>query len=84
MNHRPNPRVPPWDQHSLPGLIAPHRPPRSHTLWVGISCSPGVNAYNDRRSSCGDNVCMKRITVDEVFDVVCRLYEEGGREAATV
>jgi ADP-heptose:LPS heptosyltransferase len=70
------------------GPETPHvfgaRTPRSHTLWAGISCSPCVNAYNDRRSSCGDNVCMKRITVDEVFDVTCRLYEEGGREAATV
>ena len=50
--------------------------PRSRLLWAGIACSPCVNAFNDRQSSCTDNVCMKRITVDEVFELACRLYDE--------
>jgi len=52
------------------------RSPRSHALWAGLACSPCVNAFNDRQTFCTDNVCMRRITVDEVFQTVCRAYEE--------
>jgi hypothetical protein len=51
------------------------RTPRSHLLWSGIACSPCVNAFNDRRSTCADNVCMQRISVDEVFELASRIYE---------
>lgn len=44
--------------------------PRSHILWAGVPCSPCVNAFNDRTSPCRDNICMQRITVDEVFSTV--------------
>ena len=49
--------------------------PRSHILYAGIACSPCVNAFNQRVSTCTNNVCMQRITVDEVFEIVCREYE---------
>jgi ADP-heptose:LPS heptosyltransferase len=48
--------------------------PRSHPLWAGIACSPCVNAFNNRQTSCRDNVCMKAITVDQVFETVGRIY----------
>jgi len=48
---------------------------RSHIIYAGIACSPCVNAFNQRVSTCTNNVCMQRITVDEVFDTVCREYE---------
>lgn len=51
------------------------RTPRSHLLWAGLACSPCVNAFNDRQSACRHNVCMERITVDHVFDSVCRVLE---------
>jgi ADP-heptose:LPS heptosyltransferase len=51
------------------------RTPRSHLLWAGIACSPCVNAFNDRQSACTENVCMQRVTVNEVFEVACRVYE---------
>jgi ADP-heptose:LPS heptosyltransferase len=41
--------------------------PRSHPIWAGIACSPCVNAFNNRQTACRDNVCMKAITVDQVF-----------------
>ena len=34
------------------------------------ACSPCVNAYNNRVSKCLDNVCMRSITVDQVYDKV--------------
>jgi ADP-heptose:LPS heptosyltransferase len=52
--------------------------PRSHIIWAGVTCSPCVNAFNQRATTCTDNVCMQRITVDEVFDTVCREYERRG------
>lgn len=47
--------------------------PRSHILHKDIPCSPCVSAYNNRYSSCKDNICIQRITVDEVYQLVCRL-----------
>ncbi len=51
------------------------RTPRSHLLWANLVCSPCVNAFNDRQSACTRNICMERISVDEVFATVCRVYE---------
>ncbi|MGZ4965384.1 MAG: glycosyltransferase family 9 protein, partial [Limisphaerales bacterium] len=50
--------------------------PRNVALWAGLSCSPCVNAYNNRQSTCRNNVCMQQISVDQVFNEVCRLYTE--------
>jgi len=49
--------------------------PRSHLFWAGVPCSPCINAFNDRWSPCQDNICMQRITVDEVFERVCEIYD---------
>ena len=48
--------------------------PRNHALWAGIVCSPCVNALNNRQTACRNNVCMQRITVDQVFATVCQIY----------
>jgi len=53
--------------------------PRTHPLWAGLACSPCINAFNDRNSPCRDNVCMQRITVEQVLGEVCRLYEGRNR-----
>jgi ADP-heptose:LPS heptosyltransferase len=51
------------------------RSPNATALWVGIACSPCVNAYNNRQSVCRDNLCMQAITVDDVFKEVIRIYD---------
>ncbi len=48
--------------------------PRNHSVWAGIACSPCVNAFNNRQTACRDNVCMKTISVDQVFGVVSGIY----------
>jgi ADP-heptose:LPS heptosyltransferase len=48
---------------------------RSRVLWAGVPCSPCVNAFNNRTSPCRNNVCMQRITVDQVFAAVVELLE---------
>jgi ADP-heptose:LPS heptosyltransferase len=50
--------------------------PRSHIVWANTVCSPCVNAYNNRLSKCRHNVCMQRITVDQVFEKACEVYEQ--------
>jgi ADP-heptose:LPS heptosyltransferase len=57
-----------------PRLFAANSP-RTHPVWAETACSPCVSAFNDRNSACMDNVCMQRITVKQVFDKVCRVYE---------
>jgi len=57
-----------------PKLFAPPSP-RSHVMWSGIACSPCVSAYNNRLSRCRDNVCMRMITVDMVFEKACEVLE---------
>lgn len=49
------------------------RNPSNHIVWKKLPCSPCVSAYNDRVSACRNNLCMQKIAVDEVFDIVCRL-----------
>ncbi len=49
--------------------------PRNTPLWAGLACSPCVSALNNRQSACQDNVCMQRITPEQVFSAVCASYE---------
>ena len=55
--------------------------PRSHLFWAGLPCSPCINAFNDRWSPCQDNLCMQRISVDDVFGRVCEVFDERGTES---
>lgn len=53
-----------------PTLWAPLGP-RSHVIWLALPCSPCLSAYNNRLSiDCRENVCMKGIGVERVFDTV--------------
>ena len=61
---------------------------RSHVIWAATVCSPCVNAYNNRRLICRNNLCMQIISVDEVFEKVCEVFDkrvqayENGMQAA--
>jgi ADP-heptose:LPS heptosyltransferase len=52
------------------------RTARSHLIWADLPCSPCVNAFNDRQSSCTDNLCMRQISVDQVFTLAAQLFED--------
>jgi ADP-heptose:LPS heptosyltransferase len=54
--------------------------PRAIPISMKLPCSPCVNAYNNRQSPCRDNICMKAITVDYVFEVACKAYLERHHE----
>lgn len=43
---------------------------------VPLPCSPCLTAYNHRKSPCdGNNVCLKAISPEEVFDKACELLK---------
>lgn len=50
--------------------------PRSRTLTASLPCSPCVNVFNGRQTTCTDNRCMQAITVDQVFGVVSELLAQ--------
>ncbi len=56
--------------------------PRNTAITAGLPCSPCVSALNNRQSACQDNACMQRISVDEVFDAVCRSLASRGVTAS--
>jgi ADP-heptose:LPS heptosyltransferase len=66
-----------------PALFAV-RSPNATALWAGITCSPCVNAYNNRQSVCRNNLCMQAITVDNVFEKVTRIYDSRERTTAEI
>jgi ADP-heptose:LPS heptosyltransferase len=71
-------------------LVGPETPkvwgvlgPRAHTVSIGLPCTPCVSIYNNRLSSCGNNLCMQGITVDMVERKVRELLtERRGRTTA--
>ena len=40
-------------------------------ITAGLTCSPCVSSYNHRATACNENVCMRNITVEQVF-AACR------------
>jgi len=60
-----------------PKLYQPLGPSRA--IYAGLACSPCVGAHNHRRTACTDNVCMRAITVDEVYAAVAELLRMSRR-----
>lgn len=58
-----------------PAVFGPTSP-RSHVIHTSLACSPCVNAFNQRYTACTSNLCMQRISVDAVFDTVCRAFDQ--------
>jgi ADP-heptose:LPS heptosyltransferase len=49
---------------------------KSLNLFLGLSCSPCVTAYNHRKSPCdGDNLCLKNIKPDQVLSKALEILE---------
>ena len=46
-------------------------------IYGGYSCSPCVSPFNQRLTPCNDNLCLKTLSVDAIYQVVRRrLYGE--------
>lgn len=51
----------------------------STPIYAGLACSPCVSAANHRKTPCTDNVCLKAITVDQVFTLIAPLLHKHTR-----
>lgn len=51
------------------GVLGPH----AHRISINLPCSPCVSIYNNRLSSCQNNICMQGITVEMVHRKVVEL-----------
>jgi len=49
---------------------------KSTPIFAGLACSPCVSASNHRKTACTDNVCLKVIKPDYVFDIICPELEK--------
>jgi ADP-heptose:LPS heptosyltransferase len=57
----------------------------SQSIYAGLACSPCVSAHNHRKTACTDNVCMRAITVDQVYATLERtLARPGGPDSASM
>jgi len=56
----------------------------SHLLWAGLACSPCVNAFNQRVTTCNNNLCMQAIGVDEVVARVTSVLDQRAAFASKV
>ena len=48
----------------------------STAIYAGLACSPCVSASNHRKTPCSDNVCLKVISVEQVYDTILTTLEE--------
>lgn len=57
-------------------LFGPETPSLYHSLgttypiWLEYSCSPCVSAWNHRKTTCTNNLCLQNITTDMVLDKI--------------
>jgi ADP-heptose:LPS heptosyltransferase len=54
----------------------------STALYAGLACSPCVSASNHRKTACDDNVCMRAISVEQLFKAVEEVLKARLREPA--
>lgn len=56
---------------------------RQRAVWLGLACSPCVSVYNQKKSVCGDNRCMKEIAVGQVLTALQAAMAAPRRRAAS-
>ena len=49
--------------------------PNVKNLYLNLSCSPCVSPLNQKKSECNDNICMKSITSDWVYNEAIKLID---------
>jgi lipopolysaccharide heptosyltransferase II len=57
-----------------PLVYGPPASPHNRVFYRAEPCSPCLNAYTSKRSTCRDNVCLKRILPQQVLDVLDNQY----------
>ncbi|HJL94677.1 MAG TPA: glycosyltransferase family 9 protein [SAR324 cluster bacterium] len=50
--------------------------PNAKVIALGMACSPCVSVFNQKKSSCTDNQCMKQITVEMVIQETQKILQK--------
>jgi ADP-heptose:LPS heptosyltransferase len=62
-----------------PALYRPlAAPDRCHVLYSHYGCSPCVSAFNQRKTECTNNLCLKTISVASVHALAAQILEGRG------
>ena len=59
-----------------PRIFGPIRP-GIEAIHLGLACSPCISVYNQKKSACTDNQCLKQISVDRVYEKALNLLASG-------
>jgi len=59
-----------------PTLYGPGENKKHTVFFKGDYCSPCLHVYNEKTWECRENICLKKITVKEVFEAVEEKYKE--------
>lgn len=59
-----------------PELYGPVEASRHKVFYSGMYCSPCMNVLYDKLSKCKDNVCLKKITLNEVLETVYNILQD--------
>ena len=54
------------------GPMSPH----AKVISLGLACSPCISVFNQKKSSCTDNLCMKQITVEMVIQEIQKILRK--------
>jgi ADP-heptose:LPS heptosyltransferase len=49
---------------------------RCDVIYARYTCSPCVSPYNQRLTPCNDNLCLKTLSVDRIYEVARRRLDE--------
>jgi len=55
----------------------------STAIYAGLACSPCVSAFNHRKTPCKNNVCLKAITPETVFNQIKPYLRNSGKPEET-
>ena len=50
--------------------------PKARVISMGLSCSPCITVFNQKKSACTDNQCMKKISVEMVFNEIKKVLKK--------
>ena len=50
--------------------------PKARVISMELSCSPCITVYNQKKSTCTDNQCMKKISVAMVVNEIKKVLKK--------
>ena len=52
---------------------------RATGFYSGLDCQPCITVFNGKRSHCADNICLKRITAQDIISHADKILQDLGQ-----